>query len=147
MLVIALAACHSGDRFDDGERRVVIAAVDSALWSFELAQRTLQAERAIALMAPEFFMYTDGVEQGRDSVAAGIRRSFAGLQHLEPGFADIRIRPLSRTSALSSFRFRDSLMTAEGVVMRYTGATTLLWERRDGHWTMIYGHADHRPVP
>lgn len=147
LLSMVIVACDRDDGFDDDARREVAAAVDSAVRAFESAQRARSAEQAIVLFAPDFVMYTDGVKQGRDSIAASIRRSFATIQYLEPGFADIQVRPLSESSALSSFRFRDSLVTVDGAVMRFTGATTLLWELHDGRWLMTYGHADHRPVP
>ncbi len=143
VLLPLLAGCSP----DGWDRRAVVASVDSAVRAFEAAQRARDAEAAITLMAPGFFMYTDGARQERDSVAASIRRSFASVQYLEPGFADIQVIPLSRTSALSSFRFRDSLVMAGGTHMRFAGATTLLWELKGGKWQMIYGHADHHPVP
>ena len=147
LLSLAIGACARNAGFDEHERREVAAAVDSAVREFESAQRARSAERAIALLAPDFVMYTDGVKQGRDSIAASIRQSFATLQHLEPGFTDIEVRPMSERSALAWFRFRDSVVAADGATMRFTGATTLLWELRGGQWQMTYGHADHRPVP
>ena len=146
LLLVGLLLSGCAREMSDAERQAVAASVDSAVGAFEAAQRARDAEAAIALMAPGFFMYTDGTRQERDSVAANIRRSFASVQHLEPGFADIEVFPLSRTSGLSSFRFRDSLVTAEGASMRFAGATTLLWELREGKWQMRYGHADHRQV-
>jgi hypothetical protein len=146
VLSCLVSACDSEDDFDADDRAEVTAAVDSAVRAFEAAQRGRDAAAAVALLAPEFYMYTDGVRTGYDSVAASIRRSFPAVRYLDPGFQDVRVHPLSENSALSSFRFRDSLVTGDGVSQRFTGATTLLWERRDGRWLMTYGHADHRPV-
>jgi ketosteroid isomerase-like protein len=147
LLPLALFGCGREVTFDVAERRRVVTEVEAAVRAFEAAQRTLNADEAIALLAPDFAMYTDGVKQTRDSVAAGIRRSFGSVRSLEPGFADVEVRPLSPARALATFRFRDSLVMPDGRTQRFAGATTLLWERRDGRWLMTYGHADHRPVP
>ena len=145
-LVITQACEAKTHDLREDQRAAVVAAVDSALKAFEAAQRARNADGAVALMAPDFFMYTDGVRQGYDSVAQSVRQSFASFQHVDPGFRDIHIRVLSATSALTSFRFRDSLVTTSGLTLRFAGATTLLWELREGRWLMTYGHADHRPV-
>lgn len=146
-LIMPVAGCMPAPtELTEAERAAVIRAVDSALTAFEGAQRARDAEGAVALMAPEFHMYSDGSRQDYDAVARSIRESFGTFRHVDPGFRDVEIRPLSRTSALASFRFRDSLVTADGATLRFSGATTLLWERRDGRWLMTYGHADHRPV-
>ena len=146
-MLLLLAACESDDgKLPRAEHDRVARAVDSAMQRFEAAQRGLDADGAVALMAPDFFMYTDGTRQEYDAVVQNIRRSFASFRHVEPGFRDVHIRPLSTSSALASFRFRDSLVAASGAIVRFTGATTLLWEHRDGRWLMTYGHADHHPA-
>jgi Domain of unknown function (DUF4440) len=144
---LLVQACESQpDQLDPARQKAVNSAVESALKSFESAQHSRDPDAAIAFLSPDFFMYTDGEPQGYDSVSQSIRASFKTFQHIEPGFRDIAIRPLSATSALATFRFRDSLVGTNGVIMRFTGATTLLWEYRGGRWLMTYGHADHRRV-
>lgn len=145
-LIFTQACNRECDELDAGQERAVISSVDTALRSFESAQRELNADAAIALLSPEFFMYSDGERQGYDSIARNIRQTFETFEYLEPGFRDINIRPLSKTMAITSFRFQDSLVVRGGGMMRFKGATTLLWEYRDGRWLMTYGHADHRQV-
>jgi ketosteroid isomerase-like protein len=145
--LLASAACASAPKeMTDAQRATVVAQVDSALHAFEAAQRARDADAAIALMARDFQMYTDGARQAYDSVAHNIRTSFASMRFVEPGFADISVRAMSPAVALTSFHFRDSLITNTGELLRFTGATTLLWELRRGRWLMTHGHADHRPV-
>ena len=137
-------ACTKPAGFGEAEQSGVVAAVAAATRRFEAAQRARDAEAAIGLLAQDFTMYSDGVRLTYDSVSASIRRSFGSLQYLEPGFRNINVRAFSATAALSTFQFRDSMVTAAGSVT-FTGATTLLWELRDGRWLVTYGHADHHP--
>ncbi|HKS07250.1 MAG TPA: nuclear transport factor 2 family protein [Gemmatimonadaceae bacterium] len=147
LTLLASVACKEAPKeITDAQRAAVVASVDSVLRAFEAAQRARDAEGAVALMASDFQMYTDGVRQAYDSIAHNIRTSFASMRFVEPGFSDISVRAMSPTVALTSFRFRDSLVTNSGELMRFTGATTLLWELRRGRWLMTHGHADHRPV-
>ena len=138
----AAGACALGER----ERQSIAASVDSATRAFAEAQRARDPERAIAHLAPDFYMYNDGRRAGYDSVVAGIRRSFGTFRYLEPGFADVQVRVLGPDAALVSLTFRDSLVTIDGRQMGFRGATTLVWERRGGRWLISYADADHYPL-
>jgi ketosteroid isomerase-like protein len=127
----------------DAERREVEASVDSATRAFEDAERARDPERAIAHLAPEFYMYVDGVRSGYDSVVAGIRRALGTLQRFEPGFEDIEVVVLGRDAAVSTFTFHDAITTADGETQRFRGPTTLVWERRGANWLIVYADADH----
>jgi ketosteroid isomerase-like protein len=139
-----LAACGPGHRtVSDAERRDVAAAVDSATRAFEAAERARDAEGVVAHLAPEFYMYVDGVRAGYDSVVAGIRRGLPTYKHFEPGFDDVEVIVLGRDAAVASFTFHDSIVTASGETQRLRGPTTLVWVRRDGDWRIAYADADH----
>ena len=64
-LSLAVAACVPADAppFSDAERAEVAAAVDSAVRSFRQAEVDRDAERALAHLWPDFYMYADGVGQ------------------------------------------------------------------------------------
>jgi len=140
-------ACGPPDRAPgDAEVRTIAASVDSATRSFEQAQRARDPERVIAHLAPDFYMYGDGVRSDYAAVVAAMRRSFPTTRHVEPGFTDVQVKVLGRDAAVVSLRFRDSIMTASGDVLQWRGATTLVWERRRGEWRLTYADADHYPV-
>jgi ketosteroid isomerase-like protein len=142
--VSLLAACSSspGNRTDN-ERAGIAAAVDSATRAFEAAQRERNPELAIAHLAPDFYMYLDGRRVGYDSVAATIRRTLPTFRQVEPGFSDVAVTVLSPTAAFVSLVFHDSVTSSSGQLLRSTGPTTLVWERRNGRWLIIYADADH----
>jgi hypothetical protein len=126
------------------EQRIV-ATVESLTAAFEQAERQRYPERVLAFIAPDFYMYADGVRSDYDEVVAGIRE-IESFQHFEPGWADLEVRVLGPNAAVASFTFRDSIVTGAGDVLLAGGATTLIWERRDGQWQVVYADADHYPV-
>jgi ketosteroid isomerase-like protein len=146
--LIALNACvdRAGSPIGEPERGAITTSVDSATAAFAAAQRARDSQRAIAHLAPDFYMYVDGRRSGYDSVVAGMRRTFGTLRHLEPGFADVQVKVLGRDAAVVSLTFRDSMVTVDGREMGFRGATTLVWERRGADWLITYADADHHPV-
>ena len=146
--VLALAACRPGpdSPLTDAERRAIAASVDSVTWALEEAERSRDPERTIAYLAPDFYMYADGVRTPYDSVTASMRRTLGTMQHFEPGFAEVEVRVLGRNAALVSLTFRDSIITASGQTLQFRGPTTLIWERLQGAWRIVYTDADHYPV-
>lgn len=138
--------CAGTAEFGAVERAAVVAAVDSAVRAFEAAERARDVERTISHLAPDFYMYTDGVRTSYDSVVASIRNSMPTFDHFEPGFASVEVVALGPNAALTSMTFHDSIVTTSGELLRFTGPTTLVWERREGDWLIVYADADHYPV-
>jgi ketosteroid isomerase-like protein len=144
VLAITIACSPRPTQLTDEDRAAIAAAVDSATRAFETAQRERNAGRVIAHFAPDFSMRVDGVRMGYDSVASSIRRSMPELTYLEPAFSDITVGVLDRDVAFASFIFRDSAVARSGDIRISTGPTTLIWQRRDGRWLMVFADADHR---
>lgn len=143
-LAIAIGCSPRATQLTNEERAAIASEVDSATRAFETAQRDRNAERMLAHFAPDFSMRVDGVRMGYDSVAASIRSSVPELAYLEPGFSDITVGVLNRDAAFASFVFRDSAVTRAGDIRVSVGPTTLIWQRREGRWLMVFADADHR---
>jgi hypothetical protein len=130
---------------NEDQRRAVIASVDSATRAFEQAQRARAAERVVAHLAADFYMYADGRRLDYASVVGNIRRDFAAVRHVEPGFHDLEVAVQAPGAAVASFRFRDSIVGIDGAVRRAHGTTTLAWARRGADWLIMYAVAEHEP--
>lgn len=147
VVAVLVAGCGgSPGALPAADRRAIAAEVDSATRAFEAAERAQDADGVIAHLAPGFYMYTDGVRTSYDSVVASIRRTMGSFRVFEPRFERVEVRVLGRDVALVTFTFRDSIVTGTGDTWLFTGPTTLVWERRDAHWRIIYADADHYPV-
>jgi ketosteroid isomerase-like protein len=142
-------ACGAAEttRLSLDEHAVVVAGVDSAVHAFAEAERARDPQRALAHLAPDFYMYVDGVRQEYQSVAQQILETFPAMQRFETHWQDVEITPLARDVALVSFVFHDDVTDGDGNRMRLTGPTTLIWAFRDGDWLIIYADADHYPDP
>jgi hypothetical protein len=127
------------------DHQLIAATVDSLTRAFEQAERDLQPGRVLSFLSPDFYMYADGVRANYGEVVTGIHE-ISTFQHFEPGWENLEVRALGPGAALASFTFRDSIVTASGEVLLAGGATTLIWERRDGGWRVVYADADHYPV-
>ena len=90
-------------------------------------------------------MYADGVRANYGEVVTGIHE-ISTFRHFEPGWDNLEVHALGPDAAMVSFTFRDSIVTGSGDVLLAGGATTLVWERRDGQWRVVYADADHYPV-
>ncbi len=145
-LAVATACSSAGGSLSETERGAIEASVDSATRAFQAAERARDAERTIAHLAPDFYMYNDGVRSSYDSVVASIRSTFGTFQHFEPRWRDLAVRVLGPDAALVTLIFRDSIVMASGETVRFTGPTTLVWERRGADWLVIFADADHYPV-
>ena len=152
VLTVTLGACGPGTAADrevnmtPDARNAIVVAVDSATRSFENAERARDPEAAIAHLAPEFYIYADGVRTGYDDAVEGMRSFMGSLQHFEPGWENVEVVVLGPRAALSTFTFRDSIVTAEGELQMARGPTTLAWELRGDDWLIVYADADHYPV-
>lgn len=147
ILFVLLSACRpNGDGLTDAERRVIAAEVDSATGSFQAAERDRDAGRIISHLAPDFYMYNDGVRVGYDSTVANIQRTMPSLLTFEPEWRDIRVHVLGRAGAVVSFVFQDFIVTASNDTMQVQGPTTLVWRRHGSDWLIVYADADHYPV-
>ncbi|MDH3290231.1 MAG: nuclear transport factor 2 family protein [Gemmatimonadota bacterium] len=144
LCLLLLSACAAGrPPLDDAERAAIAASVDSATRAFEDAERARDAERVIAHLAPEFYMYNDGIRADYASAAASIRRSLGSFRHFEPGFENLEVRVLGPHGAVVSFTFQDSIVDGTGQLLRFRGPTTLVWELRGNGWRITYADADH----
>ncbi len=146
LAALALGCGPSVGEFREADRRAVAAAADSATRAFEAAERAQDAEAIIGHLAPDFYMYNDGVRVPYDSVVASIRRTMGSFRSFEPRFDKLEVRVLGPDAVLATFIFRDSIVTRDGDLLRFTGPTTLVWERRDSGWRIVYADADHYPV-
>jgi hypothetical protein len=79
-------------------------------------------------------------------VVEGSREFMATLDLFFTVWSDLRIIPIGRNAALSSFVFRDSIVTRSGELIQNRGPTTFLWERRNGEWRVLYGDSDHYAI-
>ena len=128
------------------DRAAVELAVDSALQAFLAAELAIDTTAVMAHMWPEFSMYQDGQRADYPTIMDQIRTTMPGLEVFHAEWTDIQIRALGAHVAVSSFHFRDSIVTLQGDLIQAQGPTTLIWERREDQWRLIYGDADHYPV-
>jgi len=102
-VVIFACACDSQDAaLSDEERTTIAASVDSAMQTFQEAERSLDVERVIGHMAPDFYMYNDGVRVDYSATTTQMRQFMSTLQHFEPGFANVDIKVLGQSRTITS---------------------------------------------
>lgn len=137
-------ATTRGDSGEDLAR--VVSEVEAGVWAFHIADTARDAEAVIDLLWPDYEMLVDGRRVGYAQIVEGSREFMANLELLHTEWTDLRIVPLGRDVAISSFLFRDSIVTSQGEMIRARGPTTFVWQRRDGEWRILFGDADHYPV-
>ena len=143
---ITLAGCASPSAEGAFDRAAVAREVDSTVRAFQDAERSLDPERILAFIAPEFFMYSDGVRQDYEATAAAIRAQMPTLRFFEPEWTDIAVTVLGPDGAVTSMLFRDSIIDADGQLLQLRGPFTAAWRRFGNDWRMVFADADHYPV-
>jgi hypothetical protein len=145
-LALAIASCGIDPDAAPPDDRSIAAAVDSATRAFQEAERSLDPERIVAYLSPEFYMYSDGVRQDYETTVSQIRTNMPSFQHFEPVWTDVEVTVLGSNGALVSLLFRDSIVDGAGNLIQMRGPTTLGWRRIDGDWRIVYADADHYPL-
>ena len=149
IVTVVMCACSLEAVPDQGsaiEESVLREEVEAAVWAFHAADTAMDAEGVIALLWPDYYMLGDGQRIGYEDVVRGSREFMGGLELFATEWRDLRITPLGSDAAVSSFQFRDSIITKSGQLMRSQGPTTFVWVRRDGEWRLVYADADHYPI-
>ncbi len=146
VLTVSAACSSASGTLSEADRTAIAAEVDSATRAFQAAERARDPERTIAHLAPDFSMYNDGVRTSYDAVVESISATMGTFQHFEPRWSDLIVRVLGPNAAVVSFTFRDSIVTESGDILRFTGPTTLVWERRGTDWLIVFADADPYPV-
>ena len=136
---------HALDERSD-RRQAAVVEVEAAVWAFHAADTARNAEGVIELLWPEFTMLADGTRLSYVDVATGSREFMGSLESFHTEWSDLEIVPLGVDAAVSSFTFRDSIVTRAGELIRSRGPTTLVWQRRGGEWKVLFGDADHYPL-
>ena len=124
----------------------ITAGIEAGVRAFHRADTARDAEAVIALLWPDFTILVDGARQDYEQVAAASREFMGSLEFFHTEWTDLQILPLGPDAAVSSFRFRDSIMTSAGTLIRSRGPTTFVWERRNGEWRIRFADADHYPI-
>jgi len=122
---------------------LVVEQVEAAVWAFHAADTARNAEGVIELLWPEFTMLVDGRRLTYPEVAAGSREFMATLESFHTEWSELEIVPLGSDAAISSFVFRDSIVSRAGEVDRAHGPTTFVWQKRAGEWRVLFADADH----
>lgn len=143
---ISCFACNGADNVASEDLQAspsVVEQVEAAVWAFHAADTARNAEGVIDLLWPEFTMLVDGRRLTYPEVAAGSREFMATLESFHTEWSDLEIVSLGSDAAISSFVFRDSIVTRDGEVNQAHGPTTFVWQRRAGEWRVLFADADH----
>ena len=124
----------------------VVPEVEAAVWAFHAADTARDADRVVALLWPDYQMVADGSRVSYADVVQGSQDFMASLDFFHTTWSDLRVIPLTRDLAISSFFFRDSIGTKDGQLIQNRGPNTFVWERREGVWRVRFGDADHYAI-
>jgi len=149
--MVSFIACSDvpnqpADRSGTTDLSSVVSEVEAAVWAFHAADTSRDALVVAGLLWPEYTMLADGERLEYNDVVAGSQTFMAGLASFSTDWSDLRITPLNLDHAVSSFLFRDSIVTTAGELIQSRGPTTFVWQRRDGEWRVLYGDSDHYTI-
>jgi len=138
-----LTGCASPQEEDTSSNRT---QVEEAVWAFHTADTSRSAEGVIDLLWPEFTMMVDGNQMSYEDAVGGARGFMPSLDVFHTEWTQLQITLLGEEHAISSFVFRDSIVTSTGDVIQSWGPNTFIWEKREGQWKVLYTDADHYPI-
>ena len=140
-----LISCHNKSNTGNSklDEKKLVKDVEKAVWDFHAADTSRNAANVIDLLWPEYTMLVDGNRVNFQDVANGSIQFMQQLELFQTEWSDLDIIPLSSEIVISSFKFRDSIITKKGEVIETHGPTTMIWQKRAGIWKAIYGDSDH----
>lgn len=147
-LFLILSSCDKQAKIKKEETDTVglIEQVKFQVNAFHAADTALNSDKVIDLLWPEFTMLADGNYIEFNDVKTGSKKFMTSLKSFNTQWNDLRIIPLGKNHAISSFIFIDSLVAKDGTITKSKGPNTFIWEKRDGEWKVLYGDADHYPI-
>lgn len=145
ILLFTLFACHNQPPAPVLDKEQITREVTAAIWAFHAADTARNAAAVIDLLWPEYTMLVDGQRVAYADVVEGSPAYMASLALFHTTWTELEIIPIAPDAALSSFLFRDSILTKTGELTKNQGPTTFLWRKRNGEWRVRYGDADHYP--
>jgi ketosteroid isomerase-like protein len=147
LLLVATACVSTPATLTDAERAAIADEVQARVDAFADAERRIDVEALLGFLAPDFYMYGDGVRADYASVVEQLRTVLPTLQRFETTWSDVETNVLSRDTAFTTMMFRDAITDADGVTTRMRGPTTMVWKRIDDRWLIAFVDADHYPDP
>ena len=144
-LCLLLCSCQPQVTNTDVDTAEVIEQVRGQVNAFHAADTSLNAQGVADLLWPEFTMLADGNRVSYEEVRTGSQAFMASLETFHTEWADLKIIPLSKRHAISSFIFTDSIVAKDGTLTQARGPNTFVWEKREEVWKVIYADADHYP--
>ncbi len=143
LITILMTGCTSVDESDHSDNR---AQVEAGVWAFHSADTSRSAEGVIDLLWPEFTMMVDGNQMTYEDAVEGARGFMPSLEVFHTNWTQLQITLLGADHAISSFNFRDSIVTKTGDLIHSWGPNSFVWEKRNGQWKVLYTDADHYPI-
>ena len=146
--LLTLLGCKKQTEIIEAETNTaeLIEQVKNQLEAFQVADTTLNSDGVVELLWPEFTMLVDGNYIAYQDVKTGTKAFMESLKSFHTVWNDLRIIPIGKHHAISSFIFTDSLVAKNGTITQSKGPNTFIWEKRNGKWKVIYGDADHYPI-
>ena len=145
-LLLIVSGCNQKAEQETIDTELIIEQVTEQVQAFHRADTSRNAEGVVALLWPEYTMLVDGHYISYEDVTKGSPVYMASLESFHTEWTDLRVVPLNKYHAISSYIFNDSIVAKDGTVTRSKGPNTFVWEKRNGIWKVIYGDADHYPL-
>ena len=145
-LVVSCSDSRLINEHDVEWREDVEREVTKRTWEFHAADTSRDANAVINLLWPEFTLLADGMRAGYAEVVEGSRAFMADVDSFKTEWTELAVIPLSSTSAISSFLFRDRIVMKSGEISESWGPNTFVWQKRGDEWRVIHTDADHYPL-
>lgn len=145
-MALLAVACSAPADLTVADRVRIADEVRAAVDTFAQAERDLDVDELIATLAPDFYMYGDGVRADYASVVEQLRATIPSLERFDTTWSNVEVTVLSANYALVSMTFEDAIVAADGQVTRARGPNTFIWRRDESRWRLVYVDADHYPV-
>lgn len=129
------------------DTKQIIQEVEAATWALYDADTSLNPDGVIGLLWPECTMLIDGHQINYQDISKGSKQFMNNLSQFNTEWTNLNIIPLAHDAAVSSFTFKDSIIDKAGNLTYAKGPNTLVWQKRNDEWRILYGDADHYKLP
>lgn len=128
-----------------GREAALADTIRSLAEEVDAAWTDLEPAPFLQLFSDDIQFYYQGSRLGRAEFEEVVKEEMSAIEKWSTEITDFRVEVLGPHAAVASFQYEGQWMDTAGETRDIAAAVTLVFERRDGEWTVVQAHESLPP--
>ncbi|MFO7575943.1 MAG: nuclear transport factor 2 family protein [Bacteroidales bacterium] len=151
LVAVMMTGCNTPepDALTEDQKLEIIQELESIQTKISEAIQKKDFDAIFANFAADNFLrFIDNgiIEEDYNNWVSTYKNNLSGLNTISFVSSDMKTTVLSSTTALQTFNFSEELTTIDGVTMRFKGAVTTVYQKKDEIWLIVHLNQSYYPV-